>query len=334
MFLRSKDGGAFFFCDNGISGVNSSYTERQLLIEIAVKHNRMPLREPLIVEVSVADKQSKTAYNRALRPPHRRAVEHFNNVNRNMNTIIIEDENLTAQRLAGMLKKYDLNIEILATLPSVADSVEWLRKNGAPDLVFMDIHLEDDLCFKIFELVPLRSPVIFTTAYDEYMIKAFKVNSIDYLLKPVNLIELIAALDKYKALKEQFAKPDFDTLLQYIGQRMPEYKTRFMITVGNKIRGIETTDTAYFYSDEKITFLVTRDGQHLPIDFSLDKLATLLDPRQFFRINRQYLVGFSAIQTVWTHYKGKLKLELTPKARHDVFVSGDRMTDFKDWMGR
>lgn len=251
-----------------------------------------------------------------------------------MNTIIIEDENLTALRLEGMLKKCDPNIRVLAILPSVSEAVQWLRRNDTPDLVFMDIHLEDDLCFKIFELAPLTSPVIFTTAYDEYMIKAFKVNSIDYLLKPVNLVELMAALDKYKALKEQFSKPDFNTLLQYIGQREPEYKTRFMITVGTKIRSIETTEIAYFYSDEKITFLVTREGQHLPIDFSLDKLVTLLDPKLFFRASRQFLVGFSSIQSVLTHFKGKLKLELAPKARHEVFVSGDRMTDFKEWLGR
>jgi DNA-binding LytR/AlgR family response regulator len=251
-----------------------------------------------------------------------------------MNTIIIEDENLTAQRLEGMLKKYDPNIRVLAKLPSVAESVQWLRQNEAPDLVFMDIHLEDDLCFKIFELAPLHSPVIFTTAYDEYMVKAFKVNSIDYLLKPVNADELAAALNKYKTLKEQFAKPDFNTLLQYIGQRTPEYKTRFMVTIGTKIRSIETSEIAYFYSDEKITFLVTRDGQQLPIDFSLDKLTSLLDPRQFFRANRQFLVGFGAIQTVHTHFKGKLKLDLQPKTRLDLFVSGDRMTDFKEWLGK
>lgn len=251
-----------------------------------------------------------------------------------MNTIIIEDENLSAQRLEGMLKKCDSSIRVLAMLPSVAESVEWLRQHEMPDLVLMDIHLEDDLCFKIFDLVPLTAPVIFTTAYDEYMIKAFKVNSIDYLLKPVNLLELMAALDKFKVMRERFAKPDFNTLLQYIGQRVPEYKTRFMVTVGNKIRSIETSEVAYFYSDEKITFLATRDGQHLPIEFSLDKLTTLLDPQQFFRCSRQYLVGFPAIQAVLTHFKGKLKLELAPKARHDVFVSGDRMADFKDWLGR
>lgn len=253
-----------------------------------------------------------------------------------MNTIIIEDENLTAQRLEGMLKKYDSNIKVLAILPSVAESIQWLRKNDSPDLVFMDIHLEDDLCFKIFEYAPLLSPVIFTTAYDDYMVKAFKVNSIDYLLKPVNYVELIAALDKYKALKAQFSKPDFDTLLQYIGasSKQPEYKTRFMITVGTKIRSIEVSEIAYFYADEKITFMVTKEGQNLPIDFSLDKLVTFLDPKVFFRISRQFLVSFGAIQTVHTHIKGKLKLDVQPKSKLDVFVSGDRMTDFKEWLGK
>lgn len=251
-----------------------------------------------------------------------------------MNAIIIEDENLSAQRLEGMLKKCDPGIQIVATLPSVADSVQWLRRHDAPDLVFMDIHLEDDLCFKIFELAPLTSPVIFTTAYDEYMIKAFKVNSIDYLLKPINAEELAAAVDQFKALKAQFAKPDIDTLLQYIGRRNPEYKTRFMITVGAKIRSIEVKDIAYFYSQEKLTFMVTKDGQNLPIDFSLDKLTALLDPREFFRVSRQFLVGFQSIQTVHTFYKGKFKLDLHPKAKVEAFVSGDRMTEFKEWLGR
>jgi DNA-binding LytR/AlgR family response regulator len=251
-----------------------------------------------------------------------------------MNVIIIEDEALTAQRLAGMLEKYSKDVRILATLPSVAESVDWLRKHDAPDLLLMDIHLEDDLCFKIFDLAPVISPVIFTTAYDEYMVQAFKVNSIDYLLKPINYTELTAALDKYKAIKTQYAKPDFDTLLQYIGQRKPDYRKRFMLTIGTKIRSIETAEVAYFYSDEKITFLVTREGQNLPIDFSLDKLAVQLDPEQFFRISRQFLVGFNAIETVHTHFKGKLKLDLKPKSKIEVFVSGDRMTDFKEWLGR
>lgn len=254
--------------------------------------------------------------------------------NKCMNAIIIEDESLTAQRLEGMLRKYDSSVKIMAILPSVEESVHWFERNTPPDLIFMDIHLEDDLCFKIFEKIPLKSPVIFTTAYDEYMVKAFKVNSIDYLLKPVNYDELKAAIDKYKSLKTQSIKPDIETLLQYIDQREPAYKSRFMVTVGTKIKSIETSQIAYFYSDEKITFMVTKEGQNLPVDFSLDKLSKLLDPKRFFRINRQFLLSFDSILTVYTHYKGKLKLDLNPKAKLEVFVSGDRMTDFKEWLGK
>lgn len=251
-----------------------------------------------------------------------------------MKTIIIEDENLTAKRLEGLLHKYDPFIEVLTILPSVKEAVEWFDKHAAPDLVFMDIHLEDDLAFKIFEKINLSVPVIFTTAYDEYMIQAFKVNSIDYLLKPVNYDELVQALQKFASLKNQFAQPGMETLLKLIGQKEPEYKSRFMITVGTKIRSIETSEIAYFYSEDKLTFLVTKDGHSLPIDFSLDKLTTLMNPRDFFRISRQFLVSFSSVQTVHTHIKGKLKLDLVPKSKIEVLVSGDRMTDFKEWLGR
>jgi DNA-binding LytR/AlgR family response regulator len=251
-----------------------------------------------------------------------------------MNTIIIEDENLTARRLESLLQKYDPGIQVLAILPSVREAVEWIKSNPSPDLVFMDIHLEDDLAFRIFERIPLQVPVVFTTAYDEYMIQAFKVNSIDYLLKPINYDELAQALDKFKTLKFQFAQPNMETLLQLIGKKETEYKSRFMITVGTRIRSIETVDIAYFYSEEKLTFMVTKDGHQLPIDFSLEKLATLLNPRDFFRISRQFLVSFSSIQNVQAHLKGKLKLELLPKCKFDVMVSGDRMTDFKEWLGR
>jgi len=252
-----------------------------------------------------------------------------------MKTIIIEDENLTAKRLQSLLHKYDPAIQILGVLPSVQESVEWFKSNPSPDLIFMDIHLEDDLAFKIFEQVKLKAPVVFTTAYDEYMIKAFKVNSIDYLLKPIDYEELVQAIEKFKTLRDQFAKgPDMETLLQLIGKKEPEYKTRFMITVGTRIRSIEIEEIAYFYSEEKLTFMVTKEGQQLPIDFSLDKLTTLLNPRDFFRISRQFLVGFESIQTVQAHIKGKLKLELKPKCKFEVFVSGDRMTDFKEWLGR
>lgn len=258
-----------------------------------------------------------------------------------MNVVIIEDENLTARRLEGQLKKYDPGIEVLDRLPSVKRAVEWFQTHPAPDLVFMDIHLEDNLGFAIFDQVQLQAPVIFTTAYDEYMIKAFKVNSIDYLLKPVNYEELVAAIEKFKALKQQFAQqpaqaqPDLSALLQFVNQsKEPEYKQRFMVTVGPKIRSIETSDVAYFFLEEKITFLVTAEGQNLPLDYSLDKLAQMLDPRRFFRISRQYIVSLPAIKQIYAYSAGKLKLDLQPKPRHEVFVSGDRMSDFKEWLGK
>ncbi len=251
-----------------------------------------------------------------------------------MKTIIIEDENLTARRLQSLLQKYDLSIEVLNVIPSVQQAVQWFQSNAAPDLVFMDIHLEDDLAFRIFDQVPLKVPVIFTTAYDEYMIQAFKVNSIDYLLKPVNYDELVQALEKFRSLKSQFAQPNIETLLQLINKKETEYKSRFMITVGTRIKSIEISEIAYFYSEEKLTFMVTKEGQTLPIDFSLEKLAALLDPKEFFRISRQFIVSFGSIQNVHTHIKGKLKLDVMPKTKFDVLVTGDRMTDFKEWLGR
>ena len=260
----------------------------------------------------------------------------------NMNVIIIEDENLTAKRLESLLLKYDSSIQVLARIPSVAEAVEWFGQADRPavDLVFMDIHLEDDLGFRIFEQANLTTPVIFTTAYDEYMIQAFKVNSIDYLLKPINYDELVAAIEKFKALKKQFGQasppaPDLETLLNLIGKpKQTDFKDRFMITVGTKIRSINTSDVAYFFLEEKIVFLVTKDGLNLPVDYSLDKLTQLLDPRQFFRISRQFLISLPAIQTIHTFSAGKLKLDLLPKSRHEVFVSGDRMTEFKEWLGK
>ncbi|GAB3998133.1 LytTR family DNA-binding domain-containing protein [Spirosoma daeguense] len=258
-----------------------------------------------------------------------------------MNVVIIEDENLTAKRLEGLLHKYDPTITVLARIPSVAEATVWFNEpHPTVDLVFMDIHLEDDLGFRIFEQAELTTPVVFTTAYDEYMIQAFKVNSIDYLLKPINYDELVAAIEKFKALKKQFgqdapANPDIETLLNLIGKpRETDYKDRFMITVGTKIRSIPTTDIGYFYLEEKVVFLVTKDGLNLPVDYSLDKLVQLLNPRHFFRISRQFLVSLPAIQTIHTFSAGKLKLELQPKARQEVFVSGDRMTEFKEWLGK
>ena len=175
------------------------------------------------------------------------------------------------------------------------------------------------------------------------------MNSIDYLLKPINYDDLAGAIDKFKALRDEFAAtpvmpqpeatpppaPDLDALLKLLGQsRETSYKDRFMITVGTRIRSISAADIAYFFLEEKMAFMVTREGTNLPVDYTLDKLTQLLDPKHFFRVSRQFLISLSAIQTIHTYSAGKLKVELLPKSRHEVFVSGDRIGDFKEWLGK
>lgn len=252
-----------------------------------------------------------------------------------MNVLIIEDETPTARQLERLLKKYDNRIRVLAQLPSVRESIAWFTQHSAPDLVLMDIHLEDGLAFTIFEHIQLTVPIVFTTSYEEYMIKAFKVNSIDYLLKPVDEDELVNALNKFKTLRSASASPNLAQLLQLMQQlRESPFKERFMIRIGTKIRSIETPDIAYFYSEEKATFLKTLENQLLPLEFSLDQLIGQLNPSQFFRVNRQFLVARKAIQTIHAYSAGKLKLDLQPQTRHEVFVSLHRIADFKDWLGK
>ncbi|QDK82106.1 response regulator transcription factor [Spirosoma sp. KCTC 42546] len=252
-----------------------------------------------------------------------------------MNVVLIEDEDRTARQLERLLKKYDPTIHILAQLPSVSETVAWFRSNPLPDLAFMDIHLEDGLVFKVFEQQQLTLPIIFTTAYDEYMLKAFKVNSIDYLLKPVDYDELAAALDKFKSIRNQPATPDLSTILQLLQKpQTASYRERFMISLGTKIHSVEVADIAYFYTEEKATFLVNRVGQFMPLEYSLDQLMGLLNPANFFRVNRQFLVARSAIQAIHTYSAGKLKLNLLPTPREEIFVSLSRLSEFKDWLGR
>jgi DNA-binding LytR/AlgR family response regulator len=253
-----------------------------------------------------------------------------------MNVLIIEDEDRTARRLESQLHDYDPSIQVLARVPSVAEAIAWLRAHPAPDLLFVDIHLEDDLAFRIFEQVVVNVPVIFTTAYDEYMVQAFKLNSIDYLLKPIDYDELAAALERYGRLRQHFVPADLSALLRTVSPTPgpATYKERFMVSVGTKLRSIETGAIAYFYFEEGAAFLVTREGQRLTVDYSLDRLMPLLDPRQFFRVNRQYVISLAAIEVVHNHSAGRLEVELKPKARQPVLVSGNRTTEFKEWLGK
>ncbi len=253
-----------------------------------------------------------------------------------MKVVIIEDEFLTAQRLDSMINKYDPSIEVQAILPSVKEAVIWFKNNPDPDLVFMDIHLEDGQSFSIFETINLEVPVIFTTAYDEYMIRAFKVNSVDYLMKPLNYDELAKAIDKYKKFHGQPAeeRDSMSDLIKAIQTKETGFKERFLISVGSRLKTIELTEVQYFYSAEKITFLVTKDNQRYPADHSLDKLSLVLNPKDFFRINRQLIVKLQAIGNIHVYPKGKLKVDLIPAGKEEVFVSLDKVTAFKEWLGK
>lgn len=258
-----------------------------------------------------------------------------------MNVVVIEDERLTAKRLVSLVKKYDISINVLAEIPSVAEAISWFDSHpvASVDLVFMDIHLEDGDSFQIIGKLNLQTPIIFTTAFDEYMIRAFKVNSIDYLLKPINYEELAAALDKFRSLRARneaaSSAVDIVALVKQLShQNGPQFKDRFMVTVGTKIRSVKTETIAYFYLEEKTVLLVTNDGTTLPVDYSLDKLVQMVDPRQFFRVSRQFIVSLNSIQMVQTISAGKLRLSLIPKPKQEVTVSGDRLSGFKQWLGK
>jgi len=252
-----------------------------------------------------------------------------------MKVVIIEDEAFAALRLKKMIQDFNPDIQILAELESVAESVKWFKSNPEPDLIFLDIHLEDDLSFAIFDQVNISSAVIFTTAFDEYAIKAFKLKSIDYLLKPIVHEELAAALKKY----EQFSglhrnSVDLQTLYNLITSSEKKYRERFSISVGTKIKMVEVTDIAYCFVLDKGVYMRTKQGHTFNIDFTLDKLEEMLNPATFFRINRKYLVNISSIANMVTWSRSRVKLELNPKAddEFDTVVSVDRSAAFKNWL--
>jgi DNA-binding LytR/AlgR family response regulator len=250
-----------------------------------------------------------------------------------MNIVIIEDERLAANHLEKMIHKYDRSIRVMAKLESVQSAIEWFLKNPEPDLLFLDIHLEDGLSFAIFEKVKIRAPIIFTTAYDEYAIKAFKMKSIDYLLKPVIQDELNQGIEKYKEWNSiGKAAIDINALYEIISKKDPVYKERFSVAIGARIKTFNIDEIAYFYSEESMSFMVLRDKGEYPLDESLDKLGGMVNPKDFFRINRQYLIGLKAIKNVHVFPKSRLKIELYPPSKTEVFVSLDKVTKFKDWL--
>ena len=252
-----------------------------------------------------------------------------------MNVIIVEDEIPAAEKLERYLQKYDPSIRVLVILHTVKDTVEWLRANTEKlDLVFMDIELTDGLSFQIFQQVAVRTPVIFTTAYNEFALDAFKVNTIDYLLKPITFTDLAASLQKFLALKEQLKSKAED----FAGRRdtglslkTRSYKSRFMVKVGEHIKSIPIEHVGFFYADGREVYLVTTQSRKFIIDYTLESLEDILDPTLFFRLNRTFIVNINAIKDVVMYSNSRLRIIPLQEFEKDMIVSREKVNEFKQW---
>ena len=252
--------------------------------------------------------------------------------------LLIEDEKLAAEHLQKLLGEVNADIEIMKVIDSIEQSVSWFTLNPLPDLLFLDIQLSDGLSFEIFNHVNINCPVIFTTAYEEYAIKAFKVNSVDYLLKPVRADELRFAIEKFRALPAN-DKEAIDPSLKYKVDQMlkmltQSYKKRFVVNAGPHLRSVETETINCFYSLERSTYLLEAIGKTFDINYSLEQLETLVDPQMFFRISRKYIVNINAIKDMIMISSSRLKLKIANSGDDDILVSQGRMKEFRKWLER
>jgi DNA-binding LytR/AlgR family response regulator len=247
-----------------------------------------------------------------------------------MKVLLIEDEEPAAQKLSRQLKSIEPDIVVIDVLVSIEESVRWLKAHPAPDLIFMDIQLSDGSSFEIFKEVKVEAPVIFTTAYDQYAVQAFKVNSIDYLLKPITKEDLVQSLNKFKNSNLQ-AVPDYSHLLRALSKEK-EYQKRLLIKYGATIKTLNVDDAAYFYTEDKVVYVSTRDKNQFPVDYNLEQLQQLLSPEKFFRINRQFIINIDAIDKMVAYSKSRVKVKLNPHTEKDTIVSTERSADFKKWL--
>jgi len=250
-----------------------------------------------------------------------------------MNVIIIEDEKPSARRLQRMLKAVDLNAETM--LHSVEESIEWFQNNEHPDLIFLDIQLSDGLSFEIFEAIDIKSAVIFTTAYDEYALQAFKLNSIDYLLKPIDDEDLKTAVEKYKGRlpQKQSVTLDFNDIKNLLVNPIErEYKKRFSVKVGQHLKLINIEDIECIYSENKGTYAFTTEGRNYLLDATLDELEADLEPDIFFRISRKFYVNINAIKDMVSYTNSRLQIKLHRFNEQDIIVARERVKDFKNWL--
>ncbi len=248
-----------------------------------------------------------------------------------MKAIIIEDENAAAQSLQTLVQEIAPDIEVVVTLETIEESVEWFDENPMPNLVFMDIHLADGSSFAIFEKVEITCPIIFTTAYDEYALKAFEVNSIDYLLKPINKVDLERALNKYKNLAGVPEKASLDGLLQQMGNLKKKYKTCFLLPERDKLIPLATSNIAYIFIDTKTVKAISMDNHTFYLSQTLDEIMSQLDPEVFFRANRQFIISRNAVKDLSVWFGNKLSINLIVPVPEKIIVSKARVGEFKTW---
>ena len=248
-----------------------------------------------------------------------------------MNILLIEDERPAANRLKQLITVLLPEVEIFGNLDSIKGAAQWLQSNPAPDLIFCDIQLADGLSFDIFEWVKVDSPIIFTTAYDQYAIKAFKLNSVDYLLKPIDPQELANAIEKYRTLKLK-SSLDLSQIKELLQPQSKAYKSRFMVKFGEKIQSVQTSEVAFFFSEEKVTFLQTTGRRKYILDYTLDQLESMVDPKRFFRLNRKYIASFGSIAEIHTYSNSRLKIKLCYCDDNDILVSREKVGALKQWL--
>jgi DNA-binding LytR/AlgR family response regulator len=252
--------------------------------------------------------------------------------------LIIEDEKLAAEHLQRLLNQIDIKIEIDQVISSVDAVLDWFSNNPMPDLIFLDIQLSDGLSFEIFNQINITCPIIFTTAYEEYAIKAFKVNSIDYLLKPISIEDLKYSITQFTAIYSKSGDTDNQTIKYKIDQVMNmltnNFKSRFVVNVGLHIKSIDVENINLFYSLEKSTFILDCTGKTYDINYSLEQIEKLIDPEQFFRISRKQIVNISAIADIISYSGSRLKIKIVNSNDDDILVSRSKLTEFRRWLER
>ncbi|MEM6844042.1 MAG: LytTR family DNA-binding domain-containing protein [Bacteroidota bacterium] len=249
-----------------------------------------------------------------------------------MDVLIVEDEPLASDRLTELIAQCDDSIRVKNTFDTVEDCVEFFAKGSSVDLMFLDIQLSDGISFEIFNRIDIDIPVVFTTAYDQYALQAFKVNSIDYLLKPIDPAELQDALQRF--VRQQIRPVADYRLLQQMHTRLnPPYQSRFLVKSGNHYHAIVQNEIAYFQADGKIVYLVTQEGKRFVIDYTMERLEhDLLPPETFFRVNRSFTINVESIRDIQNYANGRLKLTLQPSSEQDVVVSREKVAFFKAWL--